>query len=144
MVQVCQPTRILGRRAGFSLVELSIVVVILGVLATFAVPRYTRSVERSKAGEAFSFLRTLVSAQEAYNARGGRYSNAIGQLDAQMKTPKYFAVGRLTSSNWQTRWRLILTRSGADSGYGPYTVVFDETGFNRGRSSIPDELIPNL
>jgi prepilin-type N-terminal cleavage/methylation domain-containing protein len=132
-----------GRSAGFSLVELSIVVVILGVLATFAVPRFTRSVERSKAGESFNYQRTLVGAQEAYLARNGRYASQLNQLDVEMRLPQYFTVGRLVSSNWEKRWRLTLTRRGASSGYGSYTVVFDESGFNRARSSIPDDLIPN-
>ena len=39
-------------KAGFSLVELAVVVVIIGVLAAFAVPRFRASVERSKAAEA--------------------------------------------------------------------------------------------
>ena len=39
---------------GFTLVELAVVVVIIGVLAAFADPRFLASVERSKAAEAFN------------------------------------------------------------------------------------------
>ena len=37
---------------GFTLVELAIVIVIIGVLASFGVPRFRDAVERSKAGAA--------------------------------------------------------------------------------------------
>jgi len=35
-----------------------------------------------------------------------------------------------------------LTRNGASSGYGRYTVVYDQNGFNARKSSIPSELSP--
>ncbi|NQU22511.1 MAG: prepilin-type N-terminal cleavage/methylation domain-containing protein, partial [Candidatus Nealsonbacteria bacterium] len=44
-----------GTRRGFSLVELSVVVIIIGVLASFGIPRMLKSVERSKASEAFKY-----------------------------------------------------------------------------------------
>lgn len=131
------------RTAGFSLVELTIVIVILGVLSTYGVPRFLRSVERSKATEAFNYLSTVRLAQETYLARNGRYAEDLDDLDAVMRKPQYFAVGAFISTNWERRWRCELTRQGASSSYGDYTVVFDEEGFSPSRSTIPPELIPN-
>lgn len=51
--------------AGFTLIELLIVVIIVGVLATVALPKYQRSLERSRA---LTGLATLRSAAEMLNA----------------------------------------------------------------------------
>ena len=58
-------------RTGFSLVELSVVVIIIGVLAAFGIPRMLKSVERSKAAEAFKYSAAVRAAQERYQAREG-------------------------------------------------------------------------
>ncbi len=133
----------LSKKSGFSLVELTIVVVILGVLATFAVPRFMRSVERSKASEAFNYCENIVSGQAAYQGRNGQFTNTVANLDVTLSSPQYFTVANPTSSNWQSAWEIKLTRSGASAGYGAYTVVFDQNGFNKAKSSIPDDLLPN-
>lgn len=132
-----------SKQGGFSLVELTIVVVILGVLATFAVPRFMRSVERSKAAEAFNYCENLMSSQGSYQGRNGEYAKKVADLDVTLTNPTYFTVGNITSSSWDTKWEIKLTRAGSSGGYGAYTVVFDENGFNKGKSSIKDELLPN-
>ncbi len=60
-------------RKGFTLVELAVVIVIIGVLAAFGVPQFLKSVERSKAAEAFNYLSAVRSAQERYLAKNGIY-----------------------------------------------------------------------
>lgn len=133
----------LSKKSGFSLVELTIVVVILGVLATFAVPRFMRSVERSKASEAYNYCENIVSSEAAYQARNGQFTATIANLDVTLANPVYFTVAAPTSSDWNTAWEIKLTRTGASAGYGAYTVTFDQNGFNKAKSSIPDELLPN-
>ncbi|MFO0910801.1 MAG: prepilin-type N-terminal cleavage/methylation domain-containing protein, partial [Isosphaeraceae bacterium] len=72
-------------RKGFTLVELAVVIVIIGVLASFGVPKFMQSVERSKASEAFNFLSAVRSAQERYQAKEGTYTTDWTLLDIAWK-----------------------------------------------------------
>lgn len=64
-------TRNAFSRNGFSLVELMIVVVVLGVLAAIAIPLYLRFVQRSKTGEAEANLGKIASLAEQFYAKSG-------------------------------------------------------------------------
>ena len=55
-----------GRRTGFSLVEVMTVCIIMGVLASFSVPRFSRAMEQSRANIAVANLRAIWTAQRAY------------------------------------------------------------------------------
>lgn len=128
--------------AGFSLVELTIVVVILGVLAMMAVPKYHQVTERSKATEAFVYLQHVAKAQAMYEARNGQYANSVAKLQLGVEAPKFFQVEQMSSFNWQQSWQLRLRRVGASQGYGAYTVTWNERGFVAERSSIAKEISP--
>ena len=123
------------KQQGFSLVELAVVVIIIGVLAAFGVPRFRDSVERSKASEAFNYLSAVRSAQERYHSLKGTYATATSDLDVDLPDPKYFTVGTISDSDLtgtgsiEEGWGLILSRSGPSAGYGNYTVTFTHNGY---------------
>lgn len=131
--------RTLRNQKGFTLVELAVVIIVIGVLAAFAVPRFRDSVERSKASESFNYLSAVRAAQERSAARQGTYASDLTKLDIQMSEPKYFTVGVVeagSSGDLEDSWSLTLTRAGASAGYGDYTVTFTEDGFDEDNSTI--------
>jgi len=133
--------RITKSERGFTLVELAVVVVIIGILAAFAVPKFLNSVERSKAAEAFNYLSTVQTAQERYHARQGTYSATMEALDVDLPVLEYFdspGIGESDPQTLQTEWTMTLSRKGASAGFGAYTVVFNQDGFDDATSTITE------
>ena len=60
---------------------------IIGVLAAFGVPRFIKSVEKSKASEAFEYLASVRTAQERYQAQYGTYATNVTDLDIKSPRP---------------------------------------------------------
>lgn len=67
-------TRKAGGQAGFSLIELLLVVVVIGVVAAIAVPNYIRGRTAAEKAGAVSLLRTIASAETTFYTARGRYA----------------------------------------------------------------------
>ena len=63
--------------SGFSLIELLLVVVIVGVIAAMAVPAYQKGMWAAENGSAFGTMRTLASTQVSFYSQNSRF----GRLD---------------------------------------------------------------
>lgn len=66
--------------AGFTLIELMIVVVIIGILAAFAYPAYQDSVTKSRRSDGVSMINQVLQAQERYFTENMTYSTDLTDL----------------------------------------------------------------
>ena len=73
-----------GKIGGFTLIELLVVVLIIGILSAIALPEYTKAVEKSRAAEAQTLLRNLLTAEKAYKLANLGYTTDLTLLDLQM------------------------------------------------------------
>lgn len=78
------------QKQGFTLIEILIVVIIIGVLAGLALPRYERAVENARVAEALKILSTIRSAEFQFASAHNRYTNNTADLNIQQVTGTYF------------------------------------------------------
>src|SRR2546428_13593805 len=89
-------------RKGFTLIELLIVVVIIGILAAIAIPKFANTKEKAYLASMKSDLRNLVTAEEAFFADSVKYTSRIGPggLQFNVTTGNSVPVIRLTADGW--------------------------------------------
>ena len=79
----------LNLRKGFTLIELLIVVVIIGILAAIAIPKFANTKSKAYKTAMISDLRNLVTAEEAFFSDSGKYSH-----DDRLRAREVRAVDR--------------------------------------------------
>ena len=78
--------RMIRNHKGFTLIELLIVVVIIGILAAIAIPKFANTKNKAYITAMKSDLRNLVTAEEAFFADSSAYTATLGQLKYQNST----------------------------------------------------------
>ena len=76
------------RQHGFTLMEVMIVVVIIGILSGVAFPAYKAYVDRAKRSEGKAFLMEIAARQERYYFDNNSYASDARNLGYSSKTPK--------------------------------------------------------
>ena len=94
----------MGRsRRGFTLIELLVVVVIIGVLAAIAIPKFQATKGKANAASLKSDLRNLATAQEAYFYENLVYTTSTSALNIQMTSGVTITWGTVTAGGWAAK-----------------------------------------
>ena len=145
----------LQRPHGFTLVELSVVVAMIGIIAAIAIPNYRRMTCRAKQTEAKSAIKQIQMAEESYRAEHDHYVNGsdgalktTGQALNDSKARYTYGVLAPTNSTFQAEafgevadvlnddW--LLTENGAlQHPYNACTGAL--TSGTKGKSPIVDD-----
>ena len=90
----------MGNRKGFTLIELLIVVVIIGILAAIAIPKFAATKDKAKLASVKTDIRNLMTSQEAYfsdYATYGSYANIQAASNFSLSSGNTAAVGPAAS-----------------------------------------------
>ncbi len=74
----------------FTLIEVLVVVLIIGILAAIAVPQYQVAVAKSRIAGYFPFVKSLIEAQEVYYLQNGEYVLNLKKLDIAIPESCHF------------------------------------------------------
>ena len=120
-------------RQGFTLIEILIVVVIIGILATVAIPTYFSYVEKAYASDAKTQIKNILMNADIYRQEQGSYPDDItdmenGYLDIKESVKEKWTF-EIDLSEDGTTGTILATSTEKMDGGADKTVTFDvETG----------------
>ena len=79
-----------NQKFGFSLMELMVTLIVMGVLAALAIPKFSFSIEKSKLVEGIQIVTAVLSSQIAYNYENQAYADALSDLDVEIPASNNF------------------------------------------------------
>ena len=103
-------------RKGFTLIELLIVVVIIGILAAIAIPKFSNTKQKAVVASMVSDLRNLATAQEAFYADSTKYATKVGSAIGNGQVAFVASANNaisITASAPGSGWAAEVTNGGA-------------------------------
>lgn len=126
------------KRKGFTLLELIIVVIIIGVLAGIAIPQYLNAVERAKVAKAKANLMMVSQAEKMYQANESTYTVVNDAASAALLNLYVQGVAGAIGSDGDWNYTVaavadikedfLITASRNGGAYNTLTLTLDEKG----------------
>ncbi len=91
------------RTSGFTLIELLIVVVIIGILAAIAIPKFANTKGKAYAAAMRSDLRNLAVAQESYMYDNSVYASSLGAMNVNPSNGVTITIGVANAQGWNAQ-----------------------------------------
>ena len=88
------------RAHGFTLIELMVVVLIIGILAAIAIPKFGATKDRAYVATMKSDLRNLVTAEESYFSDYASYTTNLSQLSIIISPAVTVRVTGVSATGW--------------------------------------------
>ena len=111
-------------KKGFTLIELLIVVVIIGILAAIAIPKFANTKEKAYLASMKSDLRNLATAEESYFADNQAYSTSNAAMNFSSSVGVTVTPASLnTALGWSATATHSATTKTCKIGFGPDTTV---------------------
>jgi type IV pilus assembly protein PilE len=117
------------KQSGFTLVELMIAVVIIGILAGVAYPSYVDSVMRAKRSDAMNAMLSLQLSQQKFRANC-RFYATLGTADACGATAGTSTTINFSATSGEGLYTLLVTGAGTQGYVITATAVTGETQAN--------------
>lgn len=119
-------------RNGFSLIEMMVVIVVIGVLAALAIPRYTGVGNKAKAIEAHTNLKFLYDLEQSYHQLHDRYV----AVEEGMDSPELGFVAPKPLEDARYRYRVDLTEAGGFVASAVEIVDINKDGLGGGLYAV--------
>ena len=121
------------KKRGFTLIELMVVVVIIGILAAIAIPNFVKVIDRAKQASVKANMHTMQTTVEAISIdHMGRYPDAgvdlTGELPKNLKNPYDGTYG--AGQSWFIAVGIGINPSLADEGMTSYTPDVAGVGYS--------------
>ncbi|NMA14813.1 MAG: type II secretion system major pseudopilin GspG [Clostridia bacterium] len=113
--------KIMKSDKGFTLIELMVVVIILGILAAVAIPRFTGRTEKAKENAAYADLKAISNALELYYFDEDAYpnDNGSGELPEVLVNEGY--LQSIPEDPWGESYKYTRIENEGDDNY-PYAL----------------------